>query len=534
MLLLASLQALAGGGPLNVLVLYNGDIAESAELALHYAALRSVPDQHLCALHGLEEEKTQVSWEEYSEHIHAPFLDCMDALDAADAIDFLVLVRGLPYEVLPSSGSTSLSAMLQVSMSDLAGEGAEMPSVYNPHFINGHPQAGDYTLANPYSGPYVASTTIVRSVSQPSFQRVGDEVVSGLWDLTDSLFIVTRLDGFDYADAAAAVDSAVSSDESFPTDPFLCMASSDTARGARDPECEFAIRQLDAIGFPAMWLPDFDAELSGYGVSAYFTGSAELTGAIDGLDYAPGAIACNLTSYGARSENFFCDASGEVCPETEVQTSVARFVRAGASGVHGTVEEPYNNCFPNAGTMLLYALGYGLGESFFFNQPYLYWRNMVIGDPLAAPYAERPEVGIEGGEAIPMGSTAVFSASHSRGISGMALYSDGVLLAEVEGGQLEWAPSGGIGDELDLLLVATARDGYVQVPGWPSGETWIAPKTKGWSELHVEISAPLVKEDPKERPGSCQSLPPLFEAGVFSLAMMSLVLRRRERKRMPL
>ena len=62
--------------------------------------------------------------------------------------------------------------------------------------------------------------------------------------------------------------------------------------------------------------------------------------------------------------------------------------------MHGTVAEPLNSCFPNAGSLLLYVSEYNLGESFFFNQPFLYWQNLYLGDPLASPYATRPTVTI--------------------------------------------------------------------------------------------------------------------------------------------
>ena len=101
-------------------------------------------------------------------------------------------------------------------------------------------------------------------------------------------------------------------------------------------------------------------------------------------------------SYGAAVGNFFCNQDGTVCPGGEAQTSIARFIRAGASGAHGTVNEPLNNPFPNAGTMILYTFGYSMGESWLFNQRYLYWQNVYLGDPLATPYAKRPVVTIEG------------------------------------------------------------------------------------------------------------------------------------------
>ena len=82
--------------------------------------------------------------------------------------------------------------------------------------------------------------------------------------------------------------------------------------------------------------------------------------------------------------------TGKTCPASEAQTAIARYVRAGATGVHGAVNEPLNNVFPNAGALLLYTFGYSLGESWFYAQRFLYWQNLHLGDPLATPYGTRP------------------------------------------------------------------------------------------------------------------------------------------------
>ena len=113
--------------------------------------------------------------------------------------------------------------------------------------------------------------------------------------------------------------------------------------------------------------------------------------AIAGNTFVPGAIADNLTSYGAAISTSRATRTAPTCPASESQTSIARFIRAGATGAHGTVNEPLNNVFPNAGTMLHYTFGYSMGESYFFNQRFLYWQNIHLGDPLATPYGKRPD-----------------------------------------------------------------------------------------------------------------------------------------------
>jgi len=311
--------------------------------------------------------------------------------------------------------------------------------------------------------------------------------------MTGNLFIVTRLDGFDFDDAKALVDRSMASDGTFPTAEILCMAGSDQARGARDPECEFATRYLSAAGFNALYLDPFDGSLSGHQVAAYLTGTANLRDAIAGNTYVPGAITGNLTSTGAAPGNFFCNTDGSTCPASESQTSIARFIRAGATGAHGAVAEPLNNVFPNAGVLLLYTFGYNLGESYFFNQRYVYWVNLYLGDPLASPYAQRPVVHVSPME-LPVNGSITVDATHQAGIAQVRLYLDGALVAEGDGAHLDFIlDQPAVGDQHLVLAVAIANNEPQHRTGWPQEDQHPQPDIQGWitSQINVVEAAPM-------------------------------------------
>ena len=503
--------ALGGGGPANVMVLYNGDDTDAAGVAGYYAQARSVPGGQLCALAGVDPTQRSMTFDDYETFIHEPFETCLDAMPQPDEIDYVVIVRGLPYRISIEDGFyTSLSAMLQVHRAtltstedQLAGtrqvydpEGYYKASILNPEHIYGAIYGGDYEISNPYQSWYSAAPGIVRAAELPSsFKRLlaGD---AGGYSFGGNLFIVTRLDGFDYEDAGDLVDRAVAGDASFPAAEILCMEGSDQPRAARDPECEFVVRHLNMADITATWLTPFDANLSGRTVAAYFTGTAGLRTAIAGNTYVSGAIACNLTSTGAAPSNFFCNDAGDVCPQSESQTSIARFIRAGATGAHGTVAEPLNNTFPNAGTLLLYTFGYNLGESFFFNQRYLYWQNLFIGDPLASPWAERPAVAIETDDGtIAQGSDLNVTATHSDGVAGVILYLDGVRVADSVGDSLAFTIDDAPGTEIDVLAVAIAANAVVSRPGWPNPDQQPQPDVQGWSTAAITVTEPLPEPD---------------------------------------
>jgi uncharacterized protein (TIGR03790 family) len=508
LLLLVPLAARAGGGPANVMVVVNGDDAEALAVADHYAVARDLPVGHVCALAGIDPLLTQIDFADYGGLVHDPLVACLDALPHPEEIDYLVVVRGLPYRVALEDGGfyTSLTAMLQVHeathrLSDdpLAGmpqanNGNAYAWVDNPVYVDGTCQVGDLVIDNPYSGWYVSGCGIVRTYAHPPSFRRATVGQSAWYEFTDNLFVVSRLDGFDYQDARDLVDRAVAADGSFPTADILCMEGADEARGARDPECEFVTRHLEMAGWPGVWLSPHDAALEGREVAAYLTGAASLTGAIDGNTYVPGAVACNLTSTGAAPSNFFCDETGTICPESESQTSIARFVRAGATAAHGTVAEPLNNVFPNAGLLLYYALGYNVGESVLFNQRYVYWQNLLLGDPLTTPYAQRPTVVIAD-DHVPQGEALEITADHPDGVAAIRLYADGAIVAEGVGDTLAWTVDRDVDSQWELLAVAFAVNAERSLPGWPEDVQLPQPDVQGWATGALTVDEPLPGDD---------------------------------------
>jgi len=490
--------ARAGGGPMNVMVVYSKDDPKAAGVAAYYEKARSLPMGHLCGLSGFTPADTTIDGPTFLTKVLAPLDACLAALPQPEEVDALVLVRGLPYSVTLPTYPASFEAVLQVGHakhvtkhSELAGadQPKNQPSLGNPRYVKSVEIAGDYTISNPYQNWYGTTGTVIRAKAQPpSFRRANAGKSSG-YDYTGQLFIVSSLDGFDYEDAKALVDRAVQSDGTLPTAEILCMHAEDEARGARDPECELATRMLKSAGFAGNFLSPFDPNLAGHTLAGYFTGSADSErGAIAGNTFVPGAITDNLTSYGAVIPNFACSSDGMTCPAGEVQTSVARFVRAGATGAHGTVNEPYNNTFPNAGALLHYTFGYSLGESYLFNQRYLYWQNVHLGDPLATPYAVRPAVTFDGMGAHPRNVPLVIHAKHTDGVAKVDLFSSGKRVASAMGDTLSYDLTETIGEKLDLLAVATAVNAPVMRAGWPAASQLPQPDVQGWATFAVEVA----------------------------------------------
>lgn len=496
--------ALAGGGPMNVLVLYNAQSADAEDVARYYADARSIPDAQLCGVSGIDPLTQSMPFEDYASIVQVRLRECLSAVPQSDEIDYIVTVRGLPYRVDVTDGySASLDAMVQVDGGvdsdglEIAGQpqrytaGNYQASFTNPAFVDGTAQDGDFTVSNPYSGSYQSSPSVVRDTKQPKSFHSGSNWQARSVDLTGHFYVVSRLDGFDFDDARDLVDRGAAADGTFPNTELLCMAAADDARGARDPECEYTSRMLAAAGFNGTWLSPHDPALSGHTVAGYLTGAADLTAGIAGETYTPGAITDNLTSYGAAPQNFFCSDDGATCPASESQTSIARYIRAGATGAHGTVNEPLNNAFPLASSLLFYTFGYNLGESQLFALRYVYWQNQFLGDPLTTPYAERPVVTLSATTA-PEGQPFTISASHPDGVAEIRVYVDGAYVGGAESDTASVGIPGVEGDVHEVIAVAIAQDVGVERTGWPEPSQQPRAEVQGWVRAQIEVVAAVV------------------------------------------
>jgi hypothetical protein len=505
--LLGASVAGAGGGPENVLILYNahasaihpGALNDSPEIAEYYRALRGIPRRHMVPIFGLPEARTAplpqthtITLAQYRQRILLPLGEKLRSLPYPEEIDYLVVIRGLPYRVdlestvAAPNDCASLTSMLGVYRTYRASDPQDelwddphplsgiqpyrRPSTANPLCYAGNYQ-GDYENPTPSQLKYLTSTGIVRRTlaegQVPSFRRTGAIPVAEApndWVFSGNLFLVSWLDGFGYGDAKRLADLGVLGDgalidacvappcaSSSVAPSLLAMKGRNLERQARDEESRFALGLLQGAGFcteyvrdPLTGLPVHDRNLSNRSLAALFTGSEKLQthfaadgDALSGNCFLPGAIFCNLTSNAGSPPNFFCDPDG-FCPpfneltqaSGEVQTSIARVVQMGITGAHATVAEPFSHTFPGAGTLLLYTFGYNFAESFFFTQPFVHWQNTYLGDPLTTAYAVRPVVSYP--TTVKRNTPLVVTASHAQGIARIRVYVDGVRRADVE------------------------------------------------------------------------------------------------------
>jgi hypothetical protein len=324
-----SARAEAFPGPESVAVLANADVAESTTLADSYAAFRDVPARQVCKLSMPQTD--DVTLADYQAKIAAPFEACLQSGGVLDRIEAVVVMRGVPLRVaVPiSTGTTnvSLAAALAIWHSTLDQDGGATPLLGQEpgQTVNCGTPCYGAAWANPLeldNGPFSAGYAVTRNGVQ--------------W----KPMIVTMLGGRSGADAQMLIDSAKQAEQQGGAKgTFLFMDGADSARGALDTTYPGVINALKAAGFTDAQEVPYNSNLTGQTLAAFFTGTASIGTTIEGNTYLPGSLVDNLTSFGAVPQNFA--ATGET------QVSISRWVEKGVGGVHGTVDEPLNNVFPD-------------------------------------------------------------------------------------------------------------------------------------------------------------------------------------------
>jgi hypothetical protein len=461
-------SASAFPGPDSVAVLASADDAQSASLADSYAAARAVPDRQVCKIPGIP-QTDDVSLSDYQTKILAPLEACLTQNGVHDRIEAVVVMRGVPLRVVVpiSSGTTniSLAAALATWESTLAAGDA-----------GGGPLLGQDpgTVVNCGSPCYGAAwPNPLVSLTGPF--HAGYSVVSG--GVNWKPLLVTMLTGRSKADAQMLIDTATAAEKTGGAKgTFMFMDGADSARNVLDGDFPTIIQKLKTLGFTDAQEVPFNSDLTGQTLASFFVGTASLGQTIEGNTYLPGSLVDNLTSFGAVPQNFA--ATGES------QVSIARWVEKGASGAHGTVDEPLNNVFPRRLLIVDYVEGAPLAEAYFRWLPYQYWKNLVLGDPMLAPYAKRPTVtltGIADGATQSDATTITATATDTSGagIGHIALYVDGVSVAEADADTITSCvklPA----KSVQILAVAQTKTGTAGLAKFPP---------KGWSAIHATGSA---------------------------------------------
>jgi uncharacterized protein (TIGR03790 family) len=320
--------------PERVLVVMNADSVDSREITEYYVTKRRIPEKNILRI--LCPDATDWKRAEYRERLERPI---QERLGEDLGIEYIVLTKSIPYRIsdFGEEGGFSTDTMLATCLLPNRPESKRL-------------------------SPYFQKNT--------RFSRK-----------TTGLVLVTRLDGLTRADAKSLVDTALAARPA--KGPFYL-------RDSFVLDMRPAHEVLTARGFETHYIaganntefPNYAGEKGPY-MAHYGAGphdqqySSEEYAALRFLPGALGEITWSVSAADIR--------------KPEAVGNIATMTQHGASGAQGFVSEPFANSVSRPEIVLdRYTHGYNLAESFAMGTPYLPWKQIVLGDPLCAPYADSP------------------------------------------------------------------------------------------------------------------------------------------------
>ena len=247
--------------------------------------------------------------------------------------------------------------------------------------------------------------------------------------MLSTVLAVNRNKGNSERESLNYLSRSIKSDGSSPKGSFYFTSTKDVRTTARNAGYLEAIDELDALGFQCE-IVTTDVPKLRKDVAGLSMGTAKFKLEHANLNFLPGAICENMTSYGGR-----------LLPNSQ-QTKLTSFLRYGAAGSSGTVVEPFaiQQKFPHARMHVHYVRGCTLAEAFYqsIDGPF---QLLIVGDALCKPWAKIPRIKLTGNVL----STDPISGDLTISISGnnspapirlIEMYLDGRLIRRIEASQL--------------------------------------------------------------------------------------------------
>lgn len=395
--------SLAGGGPETTLLVVNADSPLSLAVANEYVRLRGLPERQVLWLTGVPPRET-IDETSFRERVLSPIREHLRTTGLEGEIDLIAYSAGFPYAVSfradekaaglkpdrARGDAGSLTGMTFFRDEVASGGVAYLRRDANPYFRRPRTAgpAGEGGLT-PVTGPVPVAYEAARGFrSRYVWTRSGAEG-SGR-NVLSVMLAYTGLRGNSLPEIHNYLRSAAASDGTHPVGTVYLMDNPDVRAQARRPMFPATLAALQARGRRAEILAQGRDGQNGrepvgkkdvIGVAA---GTRRFDWAGSGSVMLPGAIAESFTSYGGH---FAFDS----------QTKLTEFLRHGAAGSSGAVREPYafTAKFPVPHLHVHYADGSSLAEAFYqsVESPY---QLIVVGDPLARPFAQFADVSLDG------------------------------------------------------------------------------------------------------------------------------------------
>jgi uncharacterized protein (TIGR03790 family) len=334
-------------GAERVLIVINSRSAASDSIGRYYAKRRGIDTTHILRLAlPVEDEINEIA---FQTDLVSPVRAAIAALPVR--IDFIVLAADVPIRVARKSGYSvdALLSGMNLAIAPMVG----LDSVWLSRYHNPY-----YNADVPFSSDQFG------------------------------IFLVTRLACAVTADCVALVDRAA--DARAARGPFFFDAT--PLRPAVDGYAA-TNRLLYAAAF-RLQTKTFDIQIDT--TPAFVAPSGPVMGYVSwgSNDGNFDSLAYHAVRFlpGALAETFVSTSARTFGPTVGGQSRIVDLIAQGVTGVKGYVSEPYTIALANPDILFdRYTRGANLAESFYAASFMVLWKDLVVGDPLCAPYAMFPE-----------------------------------------------------------------------------------------------------------------------------------------------
>jgi hypothetical protein len=463
-----------------VLIIANPASHDALAAANYYRVARGVPDSNVLFI-----DPAAADFARFAEVNLRALFGTLEARGIGDHIDMILVMPGSDFAVDADGLVADLcpSPMTQFSVG----------SCYTMAFIADEVLSGtlQFSELNQYTAGANSPVWFDSSTAYLGGQPSGDPAARRYF--IGAMLGYTGPNGNTLDEVLDMVDRSVAADGTRPAGTFYFMDNpADEARNVRASSFANAVTQLAGVGATGEILggklpvgrDDCLGIMAGFASSNLET--ADLT-------ILPGAFCDHLTSYAATFD-------------IDNQMKVSSWIRAGASGSVGTIEEPCNitGKFPKANTHPIYFQGMSLGEAAFRGLRYVPFQGLIYGDPLTRPFAYIPVVAVPDAPTGPVSGimtlTPIASTSNpGAAIGSLELLVDGVLVDTAPQEGVLSVDTTGFDEGFHDLRVLAADDtgvrsvgrwvGSVEIDNGPGGATAGVNRTTGdlGTAFHVTV-----------------------------------------------
>jgi uncharacterized protein (TIGR03790 family) len=348
LLLFIFVSSLTAQSAENVLVVVNRNDPTSRRIGDYYQSRRSIPAQNVCRIETVTDEN--ISWQTYESEIEQPVAECLKKAGLEEKVLYIVTTLGMPLKMTGGEGGRN---------TENASVDSELTLLYARMKGSTFPRAG------PVPNPFFRQRDV--PFRHPTF----------------SMYLVTRLSGWDFAEVQGMIDRALAArnrgkfviDLKGPDDNegnnWLRSAAMllPAERVILDTTASVLYRMSDVIGYVSWGSNDPGRQRRWLG-----------------FRWLPGAIVSDFVSTNGRSLTKPPDAWTFNVPFMGWQQNLsADYLHEGATGASGNVYEPYLSTIVRPDYLLpAYFAGRNLAESYYLAMPALSWQGIVLGDPLCS------------------------------------------------------------------------------------------------------------------------------------------------------